>query len=104
MNQVSSDSLHEAQSSDETTTLLDRALTDDEVEDLTEGDEAPTSVSFSTQDYPIDGLVNRLKRRSMTIPRFQKDEDDAIRLPVTTASFQRGFVWTKAQMDRFIEP
>lgn len=78
--------------------LQDRTLSDEEVADLEASDEEPARVSYSTQDYPIDGLVKRLQSGSMLVPQF-RNTDERVR----TAGFQRGFVWTKAQMDKFIE-
>lgn len=79
-------------------TLYDRTLSDEEVNDLEAFEESPARVSYSTQDYPIDGLVKRLQNRSMLVPQFGKRDED-----VQTVGFQRGFVWTKGQMDKFIE-
>jgi hypothetical protein len=42
--------------------------------------------------------VKRLNRKSMLIPQFGGQDDF-----VQVAGFQRGFVCTKAQMDRFVE-
>lgn len=78
--------------------VLDRTLTDDELEDLVAMDETPVSVTYSTQDFDVSGLVSRLQRESMLIPQFGGADER-----IKTAGFQRGFVWTKAQMDRFIE-
>ncbi|WP_309104761.1 DUF262 domain-containing protein [Microbacterium sp.] len=78
--------------------LFDRVLTDDELEDITAADETSTAVTFSTQAFDVAGLVLRLDRGSMLVPTYGTDDDR-----VDTDGFQRGFVWTKAQMDRFIE-
>ncbi|OKH61440.1 hypothetical protein EB74_20255 [Mycobacterium sp. SWH-M5] len=50
-------------------------------------------------DYPVDGLVKRLKRRDIVVPSFDPlfDESDEVR------PFQRSFVWSRPQMDRFVE-
>lgn len=78
--------------------VLDRSLTSEELEDLTERDPEVVATTFSSQDFDVAGLVNRLNRGSMVIPSFGVDDKD-----VSTAGFQRGFVWTKKQMDRFVE-
>lgn len=78
--------------------ITDRALTNDELDDLTEADPSPVAVTFSTQDFDVAGLVLRLQRESMLIPSFGSPDER-----VATDGFQRGFVWNKAQMDRFIE-
>lgn len=85
----------------ETTDLAevsDRALSLEELQDLLVPEEAPPSISYTTQDYPVDALVKRLRAGAMRIPQFGADSDD-----LATDGFQRGFVWSKAQMDRFIE-
>lgn len=76
----------------------DRALRDEELEDLIDVEPSPARVTFSTQDLSIDGLVKRLDRKSMLVPQFG-GTDNLVQVP----GFQRGFVWSKAQMDRFIE-
>ncbi len=50
-------------------------------------------------DYPVDGLVKRLNNRDVVIPSFDPlyDESDEVH------GFQRRFVWTRPQMDKFIE-
>lgn len=80
------------------TSISDRALLDDELEDLEAAEASPTPVTYATQDYPVDGLVKRLNNGAMLIPQFR-----GVDARVTTAGFQRGFVWSKAQMDKFIE-
>lgn len=76
----------------------DRALSTEEMEDLLERDVQPPEVTFTTQDFPVDALVKRLDRGSVRVPQFGTDESK-----IQVDGFQRGFVWTKAQMDRFIE-
>jgi hypothetical protein len=44
------------------------------------------TISSYGADYPVDGLVNRLKREDIYVPEFQ-----------------RGFVWSHAQASRFVE-
>lgn len=78
--------------------VLDRALTAGELEDLVAPEVSPVAVTFSTQDFDVSGLVQRLNRGSMLVPSFGFDDPR-----ITTAGFQRGFVWSKAQMDRFVE-
>lgn len=78
--------------------LLDRSLTTEELEDQTDPEEIVPEITYQTQDYPVDSLVKRLQSGVFKIPRFNENEAS-----VSTASFQRGFVWSRAQMDRFIE-
>lgn len=77
---------------------VDLTLMPEERDDLEASDETPVAVTFSTQDYPIDGLVKRLRLGTMLVPQFR-----GVDPRVETAGFQRGFVWTKGQMDKFIE-
>ncbi|MEU9557048.1 DUF262 domain-containing protein [Streptomyces fumanus] len=68
-----------------------------------DADEEVLSVTYEITsygaDYPVDGLVKRLDRGDIKIPSFNPayTESDEIR------GFQRGFVWNRPQMDRFIE-
>lgn len=78
--------------------VVDRALTSEELEDLTASEDTPSEVTFSGQDFDIAGLVRRLQTESMLIPRLGTSDTR-----VDTQGFQRGFVWSKAQMDRFVE-
>lgn len=73
-------------------------LTTDEIEAALEAEEDAEPVSYQGTDFDADGLVRRLERGDILIPRFGHEESD-----VELASFQRGFVWTRPQMDRFIE-
>jgi len=50
-------------------------------------------------DYPVDGLVKRLEAGDIVIPTF----DPAVEPEVDLEGFQRQFIWTKPQCDRFIE-
>lgn len=63
-------------------------------------------VAFQGADYPVDGLVKRLKSGSIGIPKIgdevpddESDEDNKD----TIEGFQREFVWPRAQSDKFIE-
>jgi hypothetical protein len=76
----------------------DRSLRDEELADLVDVEPSPARVTFTTQDLSIDGLVTRLNRKSMLVPQFG-GQDELVQVP----GFQRGFVGSRAQMDRFIE-
>jgi len=52
----------------------------------------PYEISFFGADYPIDALYKRLK-----------SGDDAEKGDIYIPDFQRGYVWSKRQADRFIE-
>lgn len=77
-------------------------VTEEGVDDIDENLEVlPVSyeISFYGVDYPVDGLVKRLDQDDIQIPTFDPEfeGDDDI------AGFQRDFMWTKPQSDRFIE-
>ncbi|MFS4505066.1 DUF262 domain-containing protein [Clavibacter sp. Sh2141] len=78
--------------------IHDRVLSIEELEDITAAEASPAAVTFSTQSFDVAGLVLRLDRGSMLVPTYGIDDDR-----IDTEGFQRGFVWTRAQMDRFIE-
>jgi Protein of unknown function DUF262 len=76
---------------------------DEGVEDLNEAVEViPFTYEITAYgaDYPVDGLTERLDRGDIIVPTYD---------PVITGTssdvvgFQRRFVWTKPQADRFIE-
>jgi Protein of unknown function DUF262 len=75
---------------------------EEEVEDLDETSEVIpyryTIASYGA-DYPVDGLVKRLDSNSIIIPTFDPESDASGAIE----GFQRRFVWTKSQCDRFVE-
>ena len=73
-------------------------LTDEEVGELNEAESEAESVAYSGTDFDSEGLVRRLVRGDIVIPNFGHG-DESLEL----AGFQRGFVWRRPQMDRFIE-
>ncbi len=76
-------------------------VTAEEAQEESAVDPDPTQVSYTSTDFDVEGLVRRLNRGDIVIPTFgeEGDNDEALE----TARFQRPFVWTKTQMDRFIE-
>lgn len=75
---------------------------DEEVADIDEALEViPTRYAITSYgaDFPVDGLVSRLEKGAILVPSFNPE--------ISTASgivgFQRDFVWSKSQADRFIE-
>lgn len=50
-------------------------------------------------DYPIDGLVKRLTQNDIVVPTFHPEFNESEEIK----GFQRRFVWTRPQMDKFIE-
>ena len=74
------------------------ALMPDEIDDLGEAEPGPATVTYATYDFDVAGLIKRLTDEEVLIPRFGTDDPE-----IETAGFQRGFVWTRKQMDRFVE-
>ena len=56
-------------------------------------------ITYFGTDFDVHGLVRRLDESDIVVPTFDPD----ITTPSGLAGFQRRFVWTKPQMDRFIE-
>lgn len=83
---------------DEEAQDLSALLTKEELDDLDDPFSAPAQVSYSGQDFDIYGLVRRLEKGDIVVPQFGMQDED-----IETAGFQRGFVWNRSQMDRFIE-
>lgn len=50
-------------------------------------------------DYPVDGLVKRLHQEDIVVPSFDPKFDGSDEIE----GFQRRFVWTRPQMDKFVE-
>ena len=51
-------------------------------------------------DFPVDSLVKRMDNHDIVVPTFDPDVSDT---DSNIVGFQRDFVWTKPQCDRFIE-
>ena len=81
----------------------DRKLNDEEevIDAADEQDEITAfrySITAYGADYPVDALVKRMATKDIVVPTFDPDSPfDDIK------PFQREFVWTKSQSDRFIE-
>lgn len=75
-------------------------LTVDEEEDNSYNleDENP-EVVYRSEDIDVFGLVRRVKQKSIYIPRFGERQGP----DNETEGFQREFIWTNKQIDRFIE-
>ncbi|HJR74977.1 MAG TPA: DUF262 domain-containing protein [Luteimonas sp.] len=74
----------------------------EEIEDIPFVDERVDykfDLTFYGADYPVDALVKRLQKKDIVIPSF----DPANEEPIEVEAFQRKFVWTKLQCDRFVE-
>lgn len=69
------------------------------LEELAEPFPESQPISYFGSDFDVHGLVRRLNAGDVVVPSFDPAPDSATDL----AGFQRGFVWRKYQMDRFIE-
>lgn len=88
---------------DDSVPELDPIAKDEGYEDVNERDEvAPLHYGISSfgADFPVDSLVKRLGAKDIVIPSFDPDVSDS---DAQIVGFQRDFVWTKPQCDRFIE-
>ncbi len=80
----------------------DSIAEDEGIEDVDEHQESSPlryGVTSFGADFPVDGLVRRLDGGDIVIPTFDPELDASFGV----AGFQRGFVWSKSQADRFIE-
>lgn len=73
-------------------------LTDHELVDVNDTIQHTIPVRYSGQDFDVEGLVRRLQNDDILIPTFGHSDER-----IVTAGFQRSFVWTRPQMDKFIE-
>lgn len=55
-------------------------------------------VVYSGQDFDVYGVVRRLQKGDILVPQFSSNDEN-----IETEGFQRNFVWTKLQQERFIE-
>ncbi|RZU43897.1 uncharacterized protein DUF262 [Streptomyces sp. BK022] len=76
----------------------EESLTPEEQEDLAAAEAEAEPVTYTGTDFDAEGLVRRLTRGDIVIPTFGHGDDS-----LEVAGFQRGFVWRRPQMDRFIE-
>ncbi|MBY5163445.1 DUF262 domain-containing protein [Salsipaludibacter albus] len=60
--------------------------------------ELQSEITAYGADYPVDGLVKRLNQKDIIVPTFYPNTPG-----IETNAFQRQFVWSKPQMDKFIE-
>lgn len=73
-------------------------LTSEDAEQLAAVEPKAAKVRYSGQNFDIAGLVRRMQDGDIKVPQFGRADPD-----IETEGFQRGFVWSKKQMDRFIE-
>ncbi|MEU4811015.1 DUF262 domain-containing protein [Nocardia fluminea] len=62
---------------------------------------ADEALRYFGVDFDVEGLVRRFDRHELIVPRFDPRVDESE--DHGYEGFQRNFVWTKRQMDRFIE-
>jgi hypothetical protein len=60
---------------------------------------ASEPITYFGSDFDVHGLVRRLNDGDIVVPNFFPPDETIIDLE----GFQRGFVWRKYQMDRFVE-
>ena len=84
------------------TDMPEERETDEHVLDV-DPDQEVLAVSYDITsygaDYPIDGLVKRLTKGDIVVPSFDPAYDESEEIQ----GFQRRFVWTRPQMDKFVE-
>jgi Protein of unknown function DUF262 len=82
---------------------LDPISQEEGYEDLDEREEIiPQHYGITSYgaDFPVDGLVQRLDKGDIVVPTFDPGVGDD---ELGVVGFQRDFVWSKSQADRFIE-
>lgn len=78
------------------------AEVEEDIEDDAEQDIAIPyrySITAYGADYPVDGLVKRVDGGDVVVPTFDPDGSPA----ADVAGFQRKFIWTRSQCERFVE-
>jgi uncharacterized protein with ParB-like and HNH nuclease domain len=81
---------------------LPREVTEGGVRDIDPDEEVlPLHYAITSYgaDFLVDGLVSRMDAGDIVVPTF----DPEFRSESSVEGFQRGFVWTKPQADRFLE-
>lgn len=80
-------------------------MTKKDIDEILDVDPEQESIPFRHHltsygaDYPVDGLVKRLNSKAIVIPSFDPPDEDLD----PSVQFQRSFVWTRRQGERFIE-
>ena len=73
-------------------------LTHAEVADLESSNDHSQPIAYQGRDFDVIGLIQRLEKEDLIVPSFGIEAED-----LSTAGFQRAFVWSRPQMDRLIE-
>ncbi len=71
----------------------------EDIDELEETSPYRYGITSYGADYPVDGLVKRLEIGDIIVPTF----DPEFKLQDEIEGYQRQFIWTKTQCDRFIE-
>jgi Protein of unknown function DUF262 len=71
----------------------------DDIEEELESFSESQSLSYFGTDFDVHGLVRRMNQADIVVPSF----DPVVQSGLDLEGFQRRFVWSKSQMDRFIE-
>ena len=71
----------------------------DDIDEVTEVLPTVFSITAYGADFPVDGLVKRLRDGDIVIPTFSSEPEEG----QSVVSFQREYVWKKPQADRFVE-
>lgn len=82
---------------------LDPVIDAEGFQDIDEGEEIATlhyGISSYGADFPVDGLVKRMDNGDIVVPTFDPEVDGSV---TDMAGFQRDFIWSKSQADRFVE-
>jgi len=88
----------EGSSPDENSQVVDIDTEVDEVD--RDPVHAEDALRYFGADFDVDGLVKRLNNETFVIPTFEPLNSEEM---AGFEGFQRGLVWKKPQMDRFIE-
>ena len=70
----------------------------DDADDLLEPSPYRYRITAYGADYPVDALVKRMDSEEIIVPTFDPDRSTG-----DVKGFQREFIWTKPQCDRFVE-
>lgn len=89
---------HDTPEAEDDATAEPPYLTANEREDLDAVEPNVHRITYSGQDFDVDGLVRRLEKRDILIPTFGHNDES-----IQAEGFQRAFVWRRPQMDKFIE-
>ena len=76
----------------------DLKVTREDLDEFNELEPIQEPITYYSESYDVFGLVSRLERGDIVIPRVGSSIHN-----IEVNPFQRGFVWKRSQMDKFIE-